>query len=172
MTSREDARIGRRERMAEAQTLERNIRLAMAQAGVNSVLQLSRETGITRGQIYAWFRGEQRPTRTSINKVAKTLEVEPDAIWREDVTFVTRDDLLREAIEKMTASLERIAERLEEVPGAILPEPDVDLEDEALQAGEQMLRRVDDASPRPMDDPPVRAERPSASLREWPGSGE
>src|SRR5512135_3316279 len=44
VASREDARIGRRERMAEAQTLERNIRLAMAQAGVNSVLQLSRET--------------------------------------------------------------------------------------------------------------------------------
>lgn len=147
VASREDARIGRRERMAEAQTLERNIRLAMAQAGVNSVLQLSRETGITRGQIYAWFRGEQRPTRGSITKVAKTLDVEPDAIWREDVTFVTRDDLLREAIEKMTASLERIADTIE----ARQSQPDDrEREGSALAAGMALL---EDLAPSTSPDP-------------------
>lgn len=40
-----------------------------------SVARLSRDAGIERGRIYAWWRGEARPTRASLERVARAMGV-------------------------------------------------------------------------------------------------
>ena len=42
-----------------------------------SVAGLAREADVQRGDIYKWWRGETRPSRNSLARVAKALNVDP-----------------------------------------------------------------------------------------------
>lgn len=66
--------------MAEAgAALKEAMRPTLAQPGW-SVSRLSRDTGIERGRIYAWWRGEARPTRASLDRVARAMGLEVSAL--------------------------------------------------------------------------------------------
>lgn len=41
-----------------------------------SVSALAREANVQRGDIYRWWRGESRPTRNSLGRIAAALEVD------------------------------------------------------------------------------------------------
>lgn len=47
-----------------------------------SVSGLAREANVQRGDIYRWWRGESRPTRNSLARVAETLQVDTSVLRR------------------------------------------------------------------------------------------
>lgn len=71
--------------MAEAgERFEAYVRTAMREADVASMLELTRETGINRGTLYGWFRGEARPRQATLNRMATALgrtSAQLEAAW-------------------------------------------------------------------------------------------
>ena len=60
--------------MAESgERFETYVRAAMHEADVASMLELVRETGVNRGTLYGWFRGEARPRTATLNRMTSAL---------------------------------------------------------------------------------------------------
>lgn len=77
-----------------------------------SVSALAREALVQRGDIYRWWRGEQRPTRNSLARVAAALGVPPSmlsGVYGQAARAVTPDPL----IETLTAQTNAISALVE-----------------------------------------------------------
>jgi transcriptional regulator with XRE-family HTH domain len=73
-----------------------------------SVARLSRETGIQRGTIYGWWRGDARPTRASMERVARALGVDVATLplhESPESAHTISGDSLADAIRELTAEL-------------------------------------------------------------------
>jgi transcriptional regulator with XRE-family HTH domain len=97
----------------EGQRLRDAMKQAMDDRGM-SVSELARVSGVSRPLIYQWWRGEQRPSRTSIARVAKPLGVEPSdllGLYERRATPAQPDDLTS-AIRETNALLREVLSRL------------------------------------------------------------
>jgi transcriptional regulator with XRE-family HTH domain len=59
---------------------EEMVRLAMREAGIESMSELGRESRINKNTWYAWFRGEREPTRHTIFKATMALNRSVDEL--------------------------------------------------------------------------------------------
>jgi transcriptional regulator with XRE-family HTH domain len=74
-----------------------------------SVARLSRETGIERGRIYAWWRGDSRPTRASMERVARALGVDVATLplhESPEAAHTISGESLAAAIDRQSAAME------------------------------------------------------------------
>jgi transcriptional regulator with XRE-family HTH domain len=96
-----------------------------------SVSRLARETGIERGRIYAWWRGDSRPTRASMERVARALGVDVATLplheSPETAHTISGDSLLAAAIDRQSAAMEaqavaftRLAESIEAAASGVM----------------------------------------------------
>ena len=59
---------------------EAYVRDAMREADVSSMLELVRETGVNRGTLYGWFRGEARPRPATLVRMSNALGRTPEQL--------------------------------------------------------------------------------------------
>jgi transcriptional regulator with XRE-family HTH domain len=118
-----------------------------------SVARLSRETGIERGRIYAWWRGDSRPTRASLERVARALDVDADLFPLHDspeaAHTISGESLVAAAIDRQTAAIEAQTRMLALVLSRLAPSADVpELDELVAQRTYDELQR-----PRSLPDP-------------------
>jgi len=116
-----------------------------------SVSALAREANVQRADIYRWWRGDTRPTRNSLARIAETLQVDTAVLRRalgEPVRTTETADTLITAIAAQTAAitelvgvLRPLAEEVEARRRADAAEAALrDLEEDAAQRARSVPR--------------------------------
>lgn len=144
-------------------TLETTMREAM---GTMSVAALARAAGVRRELIYQWWRGEQRPTRSSLARVAGPLGLEADdllAIYAGAMPDEGQTDLTQVLIEEQRETremLERVLSALAPAAPGFSPGQLETLRSIARQEAERLSQGSDDRPPRKTRSTPSPAGHP------------
>lgn len=102
---------------------EKNVRTAMAHAGIHQVAELGRRTGIQRGTLYEWFRGDRQPTTRSLGRLSETLGVSPLSLWPttedEPLTVASIELAMERVLRRVLAEAEGWTSRKAEAAGEV-----------------------------------------------------
>lgn len=143
--------------------LEHTMRAAMEQQQM-SVAGLARAAGVRRELIYQWWRGEQRPSRSSLARVAAPLGLEADALLAIYGSTPSEDaDLTRTLIAEQRATremLERVLSSLAPAAPGLRPEDWEEIRSQARQEAERLLQESGGRSPRTPRSTPSPAGHP------------
>lgn len=130
---------------------ETYVREAMQEAGIPSLAQLARDTGIAASAWHGWFRGVRQPRRNSLKLASDVLSRTPEqlaAVWegeRPQRVGRPQTDPVVAAIQAQTVRLEAVLRELLAPPE---PEPTPDRLHRALEAIEQAEDAAQQEQPR------------------------
>jgi transcriptional regulator with XRE-family HTH domain len=68
------------------------LRALMSEANISDYAELSRLSGVSQTQFSNWRKGTSRPSRESLSKIAKVLDVKPVNLWL-TAGIADKDDL-------------------------------------------------------------------------------
>lgn len=111
-----------------------------------SVSGLAREANVQRGDIYRWWRGESRPTRNSLARVAETLQVDTGLLRTAlgEPTVATPPDALVSALLRQSAAIEALVVEIRDAARSLYPDgppPVPEPESPVAASAEEGLRR-------------------------------